>query len=138
MTKLKDYSITVDCDVIQADGGTRTAAITGACIALYDAINVMRQKNLIKTNPFRQWIAAISVGIVAGKPPLDLNYQEDSQADTDMNVIMDESGHFIEIQGTAEKKSFNQDELNQMLDLAKQGIRALINMQQQSVTDNPD
>jgi ribonuclease PH len=129
MSKLGENTITVDCDVIQADGGTRTAAITGACVALVDAINCCREKKLIKENPLLQMVASVSVGIFQGVPVLDLDYPEDSAADTDMNVIMGESGGFIEVQGTAERAPFAREELDGMLDLAAQGIQQLIEQQ---------
>jgi ribonuclease PH len=124
--KLGENTITVDCDVIQADGGTRTAAITGACVALIDAINYMQRTKLITTDPLLQMVASVSVGIYAGAPVLDLDYAEDSTADTDMNVVMGESGGIIEVQGTAEQAPFSRAELNNMLDLAEAGIQALI------------
>lgn len=136
LSLLKDYSITVDCDVIQADGGTRTAAITGGCVALYDAIAKLRNKKLIRGNPFKTWVAATSTGLISDKPALDLDYHEDSTADTDMNVVMNQAGEFIEIQGTAENNSFSQDGLNQMLDLAKSGIAELIQAQISAVVDD--
>lgn len=129
LKKLGDHTITIDCDVIQADGGTRTAAITGACIALKDAIEWMKNREKIKSNPFMHHIAAVSVGIYRGQPVLDLDYAEDVVAETDMNVIMDEHGKFIEIQGTAEETNFDREELNKMLDLATNGIEKLINIQ---------
>lgn len=130
LKKLGDCTITIDCDVIQADGGTRTAAITGACIALKDAIDWMIKRDKIKQNPFEQHIAAVSVGIYRNQPVLDLDYAEDVVAETDMNVVMDSQGKFIEIQGTAEDKNFDRDELNQLLDLADKGIKELIQKQQ--------
>ena len=131
LSALGDYTITLDCDVLQADGGTRTAAITGACVALIDALNHMQEKKMIHQDPFRRRIAAISVGIVRGEPVLDLDYLEDSNADADMNVIMDETGAFVEIQGTAEKKSFTEAELQQLLALARKGIATLLEQQGQ-------
>ena len=129
MTLLGENTITVDCDVIQADGGTRTAAITGGCVALVDAINHLKLKGRIKSNPFKQLVASVSVGIYQGKPILDLDYSEDSSAETDMNVVMTEQGGFIEIQGTAEKETFQQHELDSLLVLAKEGIQQLIEKQ---------
>lgn len=126
---LGEHTITIDCDVIQADGGTRTAAITGACIALKDAIDWMIKREKIKRNPFEHHIAAVSVGIYRNQPVLDLDYAEDVVAETDMNVVMNEEGKFIEVQGTAEDNSFDRDELNQLLDLAGAGIRQLIELQ---------
>jgi len=127
--KLGENTITIDCDVIQADGGTRTAAITGACVALVDAINYLQREKMITTDPLLQMVASVSVGIYHGVPVLDLDYPEDSAADTDMNVIMGEAGGFIEVQGTAEGAPFARAELDTMLDLAEQGINALITSQ---------
>ena len=126
LSALGEHSITIDCDVIQADGGTRTASITGACVALVDALRAMQDQNLISTNPLRQMIAAVSVGIYNGCAVLDLDYQEDSGAETDMNVIMTEHGGFIEVQGTAEGESYSRGELEQMLALAESGIQELL------------
>lgn len=121
-----ENTIVVDCDVIQADGGTRTASITGGCVALRDALQFLKEKNALTTDPFRQFVASVSVGIYQGVPVLDLDYDEDSNADTDMNVVMTEHGKFIEIQGTAEKDTFEETELTAMLGLAKSGIAELI------------
>jgi len=126
---LGERSITVDCDVIQADGGTRTASITGAFVALSDAMQSLVQSGTIKKNPIHGMIAAVSVGIYNGQAVLDLDYAEDSTAETDMNVVMNDAGGFIEIQGTAEGHAFREDELQQMLGLAKSGIKSLIEMQ---------
>jgi ribonuclease PH len=126
---LGELSITVDCDVIQADGGTRTAAITGGCVALYDAIEYLMNKKLLSQNPCKQLVGSVSVGIYQGQPVLDLDYTEDCAAETDMNVVMSEQGEFIEIQGTAEGKTFNRAELDEMLNLADDGIKALIGEQ---------
>jgi ribonuclease PH len=134
---LGEYTITIDCDVLQADGGTRTASITGGFVALSIAINHMLKKKLIKKNPLHGQIASVSVGIYQGVPVLDLDYAEDSNAETDMNVIMNESGAFIELQGTAEGHAFRRDELDAMLALADQGIRKLIEQQRQ-VLDSLD
>jgi ribonuclease PH len=133
LTLLGDYTIVIDCDVIQADGGTRTASITGGCVALYDAIDHLRKNNKITTNPFRQFVASVSVGIHQGVSLLDLDYIEDSSADTDMNVVMTEQGGFIEIQGTAEKDVFAEHELEAMLTFAKEGILQLVLKQKESV-----
>lgn len=130
---LGEFTITVDCDVIQADGGTRTAAITGGCVALYDAIESLRKNRKITSNPFRQFVAAVSLGVYKGENVIDLDYIEDSNADTDMNVVMTEHGGFIEIQGTAEKNTFEQHNLDEMLVLAKNGIRELIEKQKIAV-----
>lgn len=131
--KLGENTIAIDCDVIQADGGTRTASITGACVALVDAINYLQRKKIITTDPLLQMIASVSVGVYQGEPVLDLDYPEDSSADTDMNVIMGEDGGFIEIQGTAEGAPFARDELNTMLDLAAQGVEELIVKQKEAL-----
>lgn len=127
---LGENSITIDCDVIQADGGTRTASITGACVALVDAINHMIENGQLKKNPMKYMIGAVSVGVYNGEAVLDLDYAEDSNAETDLNVIMADNGGFIEIQGTAEGEPFQPNELNAMLDLAKKGIAELTQIQQ--------
>lgn len=132
-TKLGENTITIDCDVIQADGGTRTASITGACVALVDAIRYMQRKKIITTDPLQQMIASVSVGVVGGVPVLDLDYPEDSSADTDMNVVMAENGDFIEVQGTAEGAAFSRGELDALLDLAAGGVRELIALQKQAL-----
>ncbi|GAB1622386.1 ribonuclease PH [Agarivorans sp. B2Z047] len=119
---LGEYTIVVDCDVIQADGGTRTAAITGACVALQDAIWWMMEQKKLKVSPLKQLIAAVSVGVVDGKVVCDLEYTEDSVAETDMNVVMCEDGNMIEVQGTAEGAPFSHEELLEMLAFAKEGI----------------
>lgn len=129
LSAMGENTITVDCDVIQADGGTRTASITGGCVALYDALQNLKQKVKFKGTPFKQFVASISVGVYKGTPILDLDYKEDSNAETDMNVVMTEHGGFIEIQGTAEKETFQQVELDSMLGLAKSGIAELIKKQ---------
>ena len=133
LAKLGEYTITIDCDVIQADGGTRTASITGACVALVDAINNLQRKKLIDTDPLLQMVASVSVGMYQGVPVLDLDYPEDSAADTDMNVIMGENGGFIEVQGTAEGAPFAREELDSMLDLASDGIRQLVELQKRAL-----
>ncbi|MHB1946842.1 MAG: ribonuclease PH [Gammaproteobacteria bacterium] len=130
---LGEFTITVDCDVIQADGGTRTASITGGCVALVDAIKNLQKQGKIKGNPIKQLVASISVGIYKGVPIVDLDYSEDSKAHTDMNVVMTEHGGFIEIQGTAEDGSFEQAELDAMLTLAKDGIRELVRRQKEAL-----
>lgn len=129
-TKLGERQIIIDCDVIQADGGTRTASITGAYIALVDAINVLLQTGKIKESPLIDSVAAISVGVYNGIPVLDLDYAEDSQCDTDMNVVMTKNGGIVEIQGTAEKVPFSRAIMNEMLDLAEHGIEQLFELQQ--------
>lgn len=131
---LGEHSITVDCDVIQADGGTRTASITGGYIALADAIQHMLDKKLIKKNPMFGKLASVSVGIYNGTPVLDLDYAEDSNAETDMNVVMNDAEAFIEIQGTAEGHAFRSDELNAMLELAKKGIKELLESQDKALS----
>lgn len=130
---LGEYSITLDCDVIQADGGTRTASITGAYVALADAITHMLEKKMIKKNPIMGHVASVSVGIFNGIPVLDLDYDEDSNAETDMNVVMNDAGAFIEIQGTAEGHAFRRDELDKMLALAEIGIQELVEKQKQAL-----
>lgn len=130
MEKLGEHTIQLDCDVIQADGGTRTASITGACVALADAINGLLEQGRIKENPIKSMVGAVSVGIYEGQPVLDLDYPEDSVAETDLNVIMTAEGGFVEIQGTAEQEAFSDDELASMLALAKKGIAELCEIQQ--------
>ena len=126
---LGEHTIKVDCDVIQADGGTRTASITGGCVALHDAISYMLSKSMVMESPFKQMIASISVGVRQGKAILDLDYIEDSSAETDMNVVMTESGGFIEIQGTGEDGDFSYSQLQEMIGLADAGIQILIGKQ---------
>jgi ribonuclease PH len=126
---LGERTITLDCDVLQADGGTRTAAITGACVAAHDAIAKLLVAGKLERTPLTGFVAAVSVGIVDGTPLLDLEYVEDSGCDTDMNVVMTGAGHFIEVQGTAEGAAFSRVEMNQLLDLADGGIRTLIRAQ---------
>lgn len=130
---LGELAITLDCDVLQADGGTRCASITGAYVALCDAVDWAMAQGHIKKNPIHGHVSAISVGIVNGLPVLDLDYAEDSQCDTDMNVVMNDGGGIIEIQGTAEGHAFRRDELNQLLDLAEQGCAELVAHQQQAL-----
>jgi ribonuclease PH len=129
LKKLGERTIQLDCDVIQADGGTRTASITGAFVALHDAVSGLMSKGLVKENPLKDFIAAISVGVYQGNPVLDLDYIEDSDCDTDMNVVMLGNGHFVEVQGTAEGHAFSREEMNALLDLAQSGIERLIEMQ---------
>lgn len=133
LTALGERSITLDCDVIQADGGTRTASITGACVALVDAINGLMEKGVLKTNPIKGLVAAISVGIVEGEAVCDLEYVEDSNAETDMNVVMTDDGRMIEVQGTAEGEPFSHEELLTLLDLAKQGCEVIFNAQREAL-----
>ncbi|MBT6123628.1 MAG: ribonuclease PH [Halieaceae bacterium] len=135
LKKLGENTINIDCDVIQADGGTRTASITGALVALVDAINYLQRKKIINTDPLLEMMASVSVGIYQGVPVLDLDYPEDSAADTDMNVIMGESGGFIEVQGTAEGATFARHELDAMLDLASAGILELIEKQKAALAE---
>ncbi|WP_396587991.1 ribonuclease PH [Bermanella sp. R86510] len=132
---LGENSITIDCDVIQADGGTRCASITGACVALVDAIRYMQENGMVKGNPLKYMIAAVSVGIYQGKAVLDLDYAEDSNAETDLNVIMADNGGFVEIQGTAEGEPFQPEELTAMLEVAKKGLGDITALQQASLAD---
>ena len=132
---LGERSITIDCDVIQADGGTRTASITGAFVALQDAINFLIKKKKIKKNPLHGQIASVSVGIYKGTPVLDLDYDEDSNAETDMNVVMNDLGAYIELQGTAEGHAFRPEELQAMLALASDGIKTLMHNQREALAD---
>ncbi len=136
LKKLGENTLHIDCDVIQADGGTRTASITGATVALVDALAVMKERGLIKSDPFKHFIAAVSVGIYQGEAVLDLDYLEDSKAETDLNVVMTDAGGFIEVQGTAEGAPFQSDELNSMLVLAKQGIEQIFTLQKQALADH--
>ncbi|MFP4138281.1 MAG: ribonuclease PH [Halomonas sp.] len=133
LKKLGEFTITVDCDVIQADGGTRTASITGGCVALVDAIRYLQRNKLIKGDPFTQLVSSVSVGLFKGVPVVDLDYPEDSGADTDMNVVMAEAGSLIEVQGTAEKGSFSRAELNAMLELAENAGTRLFEHQREAL-----
>jgi ribonuclease PH len=133
LAKLGERQITVDCDVLQADGGTRCASITGAMVALADAVAWLRGRGAIQDDPLRDFVAAVSVGIVAGTPVLDLDYAEDSTCDTDMNVVMTGSGGFVEVQGTAEREPFSRDEMSRLLDLATHGISELISLQRKAL-----
>ncbi|UXI67899.1 ribonuclease PH [Tahibacter amnicola] len=130
---LGERTITLDCDVLQADGGTRTAAITGAYVAMVDAVNRLKQQRLIKKDPVIGAIAAVSVGVFRGVPVLDLDYAEDAAADTDMNVVMNDGGGFIELQGTAEGHAFRRDELDALLALAGKGVAELVQLQRQAL-----
>lgn len=132
---LGEYTITLDCDVIQADGGTRTASITGACVALADALNKLVADGKLKVSPLKGMVAAISVGIVEGEARCDLEYVEDSAAETDMNVVMLEDGRMIEVQGTAEGEPFSHEELLELLALARGGIEQLIQTQKAALAD---
>ena len=128
---LGERSILIDCDVLEADGGTRTASITGSYVALYDALRWLQNRDLVDSSLIKDSVAAISVGIIDGTPMLDLCYAEDSNADVDMNIVMTGSGAMVEIQGTAEQNPFTTDQLNTMLDLGRQGIEQLVTMQKQ-------
>lgn len=129
LEKMPGLAITCDCDVVVADGGTRTASITGAMVALADCLASAKEKGLIKADPIRSFVAAVSVGIIDGQPVLDLDYPLDVRAETDLNVAMDARGRFVEVQGTAERQPFSRKEMDRMLDLAAGGIRKLIRMQ---------
>ncbi len=133
LSALGERTITLDCDVIQADGGTRTAAISGACIALTEALSGLMEQGLLKQSPLLGMVASVSVGICGGIPVLDLDYAEDSSAETDMNVVMNAQGGFIEVQGTAEAQPYSRQELNDMLTLAEKGIGEILEAQQKSL-----
>jgi ribonuclease PH len=133
LAALGERSIVLDCDVLQADGGTRTAAITGAFVAAADAVSVLLDKGLIAASPIRDHVAAVSVGIVQGTPLLDLEYSEDSACDTDMNVVMTGAGHYVEVQGTAEGAAFTRAEMDRLLQLAEQGIAELVAAQKRAL-----
>jgi ribonuclease PH len=135
LAKLGERTIQIDCDVIQADGGTRTASITGAFVALHDAVSGLMGKGLVKETPLRDFVAAISVGIYEGTPVLDLDYVEDSACDTDMNVVMLGNGHFVEVQGTAEGHPFTREEMDTLLELAKNGIAQLVEKQRAALAE---
>ena len=135
LKRLGEFTLTVDCDVIQADGGTRTAAITGACVAVVDALRHMQRKQVLTTDPLLAMVAAVSVGIYQGMPVLDLDYAEDSTADTDMNLIMTDRGGMIEVQGTAEKEPFSEQQFQQMLALGRQGINQLLVVQREALRE---
>ena len=133
LSMLGERTIQIDCDVIQADGGTRTAGITGAFVALHDALATLQQRGLITHDPVRDFVAAVSVGIVEGVPVLDLDYAEDSTCDTDMNVVMTGAGGFVEVQGTAEGAPFSQAQMDALMQLAQRGIRELIAKQKKAL-----
>jgi len=133
LSLLGERSIQIDCDVLQADGGTRTASITGAYVAAHDAVTRLMQRGLLASSPLRDFVAAVSVGIYQGTPVLDLDYAEDSACDTDMNVVMTGSGGFVEMQGTAEGAPFSRKEIDQLLVLAQNGIAELVTRQKQSL-----
>ncbi len=135
MNDLAEHTIKIDCDVIQADGGTRTASITGGCVALVDAVNFLLDNKKISVNPIKQLVASVSVGMWKGVPVLDLDYAEDSTAETDMNIVMTQAGGFIELQGTGEDGDFSKAQLDSMVSLAERGIQDLFNLQQQALTD---
>jgi ribonuclease PH len=137
MKALGERTVTLDCDVLQADGGTRTAAITGGYVALADAVAKLIKRGDLAKNPLHGQVAAISVGIFGGQPVLDLDYAEDSQAETDMNVVMNGGGAFVEVQGTAEGHAFRRNELDALLDLAGAGIAELVERQQQALATGP-
>lgn len=128
-----EITMTIDCDVLQADGGTRTAAITGAWVAAHDAFEMWRMSGKIKANPLFGQVAAVSVGLVGGRLLLDLDYREDSQAEIDMNVVMNAKGEFVEVQGTGEQVSFSRTRLNEMLDMAEEGIGELLRLQREVI-----
>ena len=130
---LGERQIIIDCDVIQADGGTRTASISGAYVALCDAVQTLLDTKKVKKDPLMGQLASVSVGIYKGVPVLDLDYAEDSNAETDMNVVMNNAGHFIEVQGTAEGHAYSRDEMNAMLDLAEKGINEIIAIQDETL-----
>lgn len=132
---LGERQIIVDCDVLQADGGTRTASVTGACIAVHDALQKLVAAGTLSVSPLRDWVAAVSVGISDGQTVLDLDYAEDSACDTDMNVVMTGAGGFVEVQGTAEGAPFVRQDLDRLLELAGLGIRQLVAIQTQAVSD---
>ena len=134
LRKLGERSIHLDCDVLQADGGTRTASITGAYVAAHDAVSWLLQRGLIAESPILHPVAAISVGLLRGVPLLDLDYGEDSSCDTDMNVVMTGAGHFVEVQGTAEGAAFSRAEMDRLLQLAEKGIGELIELQRKSLS----
>lgn len=131
LTLLGERTVWIDCDVIQADGGTRTACITGGCIALYDALRTLQGFGVIGTLPMTSMVAAISVGVVNSEIFLDLNYAEDSSAEVDLNLVMTERGNLVEIQGTAERAPFSKEDLNAMITIAEKGIKELITLQKQ-------
>ena len=133
LNAIGERTIILDCDVIQADGGTRTTAITGACVALVDALFAMKDKGMITAVPLERLVAAVSVGIVRGAPVLDLCYAEDSTADLDLNVVMTSGGRFIEVQGTAEREPFDDAKFNELITLARRGIGQLVEMQKQAI-----
>lgn len=136
MQALGEHTIVVDCDVIQADGGTRTASITGACVAMVDAIRKLQREGSLLNDPLKHMVASVSVGIVQGQAVLDLDYPEDSTADTDMNIVMAEGGGLIEVQGTAEQEPFSEEQFGAMFALAKQGIAELHQLQWKALEES--
>lgn len=135
LNKIGERTITVDCDVLQADGGTRTAAISGAFVALVEALAWMKTNGHISELPFSEWLAAVSVGVVAGEERLDLAYEEDSRAEVDMNVVMTDTGRFVEVQGTAEGAPFDRTCMNRLIDLAEIGIQQMVSKQKAVLAD---
>ncbi len=135
MDKLGERTVWIDCDVLQGDGGTRTASITGSFIALADALHKIKQNGALKEMPIKDFVAATSVGIVGGDLILDLSYEEDSKADVDMNIVMTSKGEFIEVQGTSERNTFNKAQMDKLVDLAKKGIGELINLQKNALVE---
>ncbi len=135
LTKLGEWSVIVDCDVLQADGGTRTASITGGYVALAQAMSWLKAEERVKNDPLHTSVAAVSVGVIDATPCLDLNYAEDSAAEVDMNVVMTGTGHFVEVQGTAEKRIFDRDALDEMIDLAQAGIAELLAYQEKTLAE---
>jgi ribonuclease PH len=133
LASLGQRTVHIDCDVLQADGGTRTAAITGAFVALHDAFSFLKEKNLLPAWPLRDHVAAVSVGMAGGTPMLDLDYREDSACGCDMNVVMTGAGRYVEVQGTAEGEAFSRAELDQLLELAARGIAELVRHQKKSL-----
>ncbi|MEW6076083.1 MAG: ribonuclease PH [Candidatus Omnitrophota bacterium] len=135
MDKLGERTVWIDCDVIQGDGGTRTASITGSFIALADALHKIKQNGLLKEMPVKEFVAATSVGIVGGEILLDLTYEEDSKADVDMNIVMTSKGEFIEVQGTSERNTFNKAQMDKLVDMARKGIGELVNLQKNALIE---
>lgn len=133
LESIGERSITIDCDVIQADGGTRTASITGGCVALHDAMTYLCEQKLCDQDPWQQFVASVSVGIYHGVAVLDLDYKEDANAETDMNFVIDEQGGFVEIQGTAEKKNFSYEQMLEMIRLGQAGAKQLIKLQRDAL-----
>jgi ribonuclease PH len=133
LTALGERTVKIDCDVIQADGGTRTASVTGAFVALHDAVAKLKQRGALAASPIRDYVAAVSVGLYEGVPVLDLDYAEDSRCDTDMNVVMTGSGGFVEVQGTAEGRPFSAEQMQALIALARQGIERLIAKQKEAL-----